>query len=354
MATGHFIREGDKTYCGGKVLAGDRGTTMNGMPHAREGDPVTCGKDGKVYEIVGGVNIIISNGKRPAGTLDSVSTCPCRARFISSLKHTYEKADKPAQQDSRRSAQPLSEPDTKFTATPKTPDPIPPVSVNTTLCNHPDRMEELASYIADEMNRNINHPSVLEMKELNSYDPVAETREYMALPFYRRLGRQPDFHSFALAKQARAFALWTERVGQNRPWDHKPIILAKFGSVRWHKQGEYDYYFDIWSNIHYGYVGMVSGLSESVLFDGAGVEQIASDTWRKITDPKKHPGPSRTPGVAGWRAWDDAPDRESIQIGVDLYGQYTNGGITSKIIIDKVLAVKREHWKKGIREHECK
>ena len=98
MATGHFIRDGDKTYCGGKVLAGNRGTVMNGMPHAREGDPVTCGKDGKVYEIVGGVNIIISNGKRPAGTLDSVSTCPCRARFISSLKHTYEKADKPSVQ----------------------------------------------------------------------------------------------------------------------------------------------------------------------------------------------------------------------------------------------------------------
>ena len=59
MATGHFIRDGDKTCCGGKVLAGNRGTVMNGMPHAREGDPVTCGKDGKTYEIVGGVNIII-------------------------------------------------------------------------------------------------------------------------------------------------------------------------------------------------------------------------------------------------------------------------------------------------------
>jgi len=353
MATGHFIREGDKTYCGGKVLAGNRGTVMNGMPHAREGDPVTCGKDGKTYEIVGGVNIIISNGKRPAGTLDSVSTCPCRARFISSLKHTYEKADKPVQQGHKASAQTVSESNISPATTPRAPDPIPPVAASSKPCNHPDRMEELASYIADEMNRNINHPSVLEMKELNSYDPVAETREYMALPFYKRLGRQPDFHSFALAKQARAFALWTERVGQNRPWDHKLKIQAKFGDI-WHKQGSYDYFYDIWSNIHYGYVGVAGGLSESVLLDGAGIEQIASDSIRHWQDPERFDGPHRTEGVDGLRAWDDAPDRVSIIIGMTLRKEFPDGGVTFKAVMTKVLAVPIANWAKGIQLHVCK
>ncbi|MCI8208555.1 hypothetical protein AUC61_03310 [Pseudomonas sp. S25] len=214
-------------------------------------------------------------------------------------------------------------------------------------------MEELASYIADEMNRNINHPSVLEMKELNTYDPVAETIEYMALPFYRRLGQQPDFHAFALAKQARAFALWTERVGQNRPWDHKPMIKSKFDGA-WQKQGDHDYFHDIWSNIHYGYIGIASGFSESVLFDGAGAEQIVSDTIRRIQDKEKYPGPSKTPGVEGLRAWDDAPDRESIQIGVNLYRRYPCGGITSTIIMKKVFEIEVARWVKGIRPHECK
>jgi uncharacterized Zn-binding protein involved in type VI secretion len=45
-------------------------------------------------------------------------------------------------------------------------------------CNDPDRMEELASYIAGEMNTNMTHPSVLEMKELLSFDPEAEHRKY--------------------------------------------------------------------------------------------------------------------------------------------------------------------------------
>jgi len=109
MATGHFIRQGDRTYCGGQVMAGDGRTTMSGMPHAREGDPVSCGKDGKVYKIWGGIGIITSNGKRPAGTLDSYSTCPCNAQFIPSMKHTYQKADRPA-------AQTTTQPGNKFTA----------------------------------------------------------------------------------------------------------------------------------------------------------------------------------------------------------------------------------------------
>ncbi|MBX8599677.1 PAAR domain-containing protein [Pseudomonas cichorii] len=220
------------------------------------------------------------------------------------------------------------------------------------VCKDPDRMEELAAYIAGEMNTNINSPSVRQMKELNSFDPDEETRKYNALPFYLRLGQGPDFYSMALGKQAKAFAIWTERVGQNRPWDHKPILSKRFVGI-WHKQGEYDYFYDIWSNVHYGYVGVAGGLSESVLLDGAGVEQIGSDTWRFIKDPKRFDGPRRTEGVDGMRAWDDIPDRVSIIIGMNLYKEYPNGGLNGKVIMDKVLAVPISDWAKGVRPHVC-
>lgn len=355
MARGYFIRQGDKTDCGGTVMAGDKRVMMFGVAHAREGDPVTCGKDGKVYQITGGVSTINSHGKYPAGTLDSFSTCPCRARLIATVfKATYEKKYSPVPLPTGAAAQPLAEPNTELPGEDaKSAAHGPDYFSNTAPCNHLDRMEELASYIADEMNRNINHPSVLEMKELNSFDPDAETAKYNALPFYLRLGRGPDFHNLARGKQAKAFVLWTERVGQNRPWDHKPMIKSKFEGA-WQKQGEYDYFHDIWSNIHYGYVGIASGFSESILFDGAGAEQIISDTIRKIQDRGKHPGPSRTPGVEGLRAWDDAPDRESIQIGVNLYRRYPQGGITSKTIMEKVLEIEPTRWVKGVRPHECK
>ncbi|GFM75093.1 hypothetical protein PSCICM_09120 [Pseudomonas cichorii] len=221
------------------------------------------------------------------------------------------------------------------------------------VCKDPDRMEELASYIAGEMNVNINSLSVRQMKELNSFDPEEETRKYAALPFYLRLGQGPDFYSMGLGKKAKAFAIWTERVGQDRPWDHKPILSKLFGGI-WHKQGEYDYFYDIWSNVHYGYVGVAGGLSESVLLDGAGVEQIGSDTWRFIKDPNRFAGPRRTEGVEGMRAWDDIPDRVSITIGMNLYKEYPNGGLTGKIIMDKVLAVPISDWATGVQPHVCK
>lgn len=221
-------------------------------------------------------------------------------------------------------------------------------------------MEELASYIAGEMNANINSPSVRQMKDLNSFSPTAETKKYQELPFYLRMGQSPDFYSLALGKRAKALAIWTERVGQDRPWDHKPKIRRIIGGI-WHKQGQYDYFYDIWSNVHYGYTGMAGGLSESVLLDGAGIEQIVSDAARKVEEiykkPKAEwelPGPHRSADIEGMRAWDDAPDRTSISIGIKLYRQYPHGGVTAKMIMDEVLAVPLQEWRKGVRVHVCK
>ncbi|PWK33681.1 putative RNase toxin 44 of polymorphic toxin system [Pseudomonas sp. OV226] len=153
-------------------------------------------------------------------------------------------------------------------------------------------MEELAAYIASEMNTNIHHPSVLKMKELLSYDIAGETRKQMALPWYAQIGATSP-QAIAASKGAAAMALFTERVGEDRPWDHKPILAEKYNGVVYHKQGDYDYYYDIWSNIHYGYVGRTGGLSESILLDGAGAEQIVSDTLRKVAEVLKKPKEER-------------------------------------------------------------
>ena len=84
MAIGYYIGPGDKTTCGGTVLEGDHSFSLFGLIHAREGDLVSCGKDKKRYQILGGVSHVISDGRRVAGTLDSFSGCPCRAKLIPS------------------------------------------------------------------------------------------------------------------------------------------------------------------------------------------------------------------------------------------------------------------------------
>ena len=63
------------------------------------------------------------------------------------------------------------------------------------------------------------------------------------------------------------------------------------------------------------------------------------------TTPKeqqKKKGPQRREGAEGLRAWDGTPDKISISIGLKLFRQHPNDGITAKMITSEVLAVTPE------------
>lgn len=97
MATGYYIRLNDKTSCGGFVTQATSRMVLHGIEQSREDDAVKCGVDGKMYRIEGGISHMTSDGIRLAGTLDSVSGCPCKARLEPSLFcATYENEESPA------------------------------------------------------------------------------------------------------------------------------------------------------------------------------------------------------------------------------------------------------------------
>lgn len=112
MPEGYFIRKGDKTTCGGEVLEADTRVRMFGFAHAREGDRVSCGKNDEIYKIVGGISFMQSHGRLVAGSLDSVSSCPCRARLIPSTSEgSYEPRRDPGPNTARApSEQPTRQP----------------------------------------------------------------------------------------------------------------------------------------------------------------------------------------------------------------------------------------------------
>jgi len=91
MAKGYFIHMNDPTSCGGRVISGSSRKT-NGVPVARMMDLVTCGKHGGTWRIIGGIEgVKDQNGQPVAGSMDSVSSCPCSARFIPQITvHQYE------------------------------------------------------------------------------------------------------------------------------------------------------------------------------------------------------------------------------------------------------------------------
>lgn len=93
MSVGYFLRVGDSTTCGGKILTGDPAFQWYGISAAREGDKVNCGKHLGTYKILGGVADTFDGGQALAGSLDSVSSCPCNAKFIPGIYDSYSKED---------------------------------------------------------------------------------------------------------------------------------------------------------------------------------------------------------------------------------------------------------------------
>ncbi|WP_101506667.1 PAAR domain-containing protein [Erwinia sp. B116] len=89
MSEGYFLRIGDSSTCGGKILTGDMTFLWDGIAAAREGDRVTCGKYPGIYKIVMGVGEVLDEGGKLAGSFESFSSCPCCARFIPSVQDCY-------------------------------------------------------------------------------------------------------------------------------------------------------------------------------------------------------------------------------------------------------------------------
>ena len=99
-----------------------------------------------------------------------------------------------------------------------------------------------------------------------------------------------------------ALALWAEKVAPGRAWDHKPLLADRYGLETMNEtylkdpKGNRAVSYDIWSNIHYGYVGRAAGLSRWELEHGAQVPVLAGNT--------------------------DAGDKITVRVGMDLYEKY--------------------------------
>lgn len=200
-----------------------------------------------------------------------------------------------------------------------------------------DELTPIAVYMANEMNANAHGVDCLRMKQLNAVDSRACITEYFNAPWWRRLfGAMPPQYciNVEISSHEAALLMWTRNVMQSAKWDHKPFIRSHFRSIStqsgvWHRYDATDYFYDIWSNIHYGYVGAAAGFDDSALLDGAGLEQIGTDVLRGRL-------PQATPGVNGLRAFDDASDRTAISMGIQFYSLVPSH-ISPRELVDTIL-----------------
>lgn len=116
-----------------------------------------------------------------------------------------------------------------------------------------------------------------------------------------------------------AYFIWWNAVRDHAMWDHKPKLEDKFGlkesddyylPIR--GDTEHEYFYDIWSNIHYGFVGSAAG------FD--------ADTLHKYAE-SGGPGAGKT----------DDGDKLSLQIGIDLWNKYRLN-LTKSDVISEILS----------------
>lgn len=205
-------------------------------------------------------------------------------------------------------------------------------------CTHID-VRLLSNYIWKEMRTNIKSQETKQIKD--KLDSIGSRSFWDNLhrainPIKNIKDSVEDIIAFVSAA-----ILWKDLVKAKAKWDHKPKIDETFG--RWSCNKEEDlplkFYFDLWSNIHYGYVGRYVGFSEWTLLNGAGVAQIGDnnkdltslETWKEYL---KNRGVDWFDGDI-FGGFDDASDQQAIKIGCRLYDQY-KAAISPRRILDEI------------------
>jgi hypothetical protein len=200
-----------------------------------------------------------------------------------------------------------------------------------------DEAYQILEYIVNEINTNVKCNAVNKMRKYNAFNVSKCVADWRKEPLLNKvllsLSRSANCTDQMLHNKTMALLLWTEKVAQDRDWDHKPYILKTFNfknmkePQKRHKLGDFNYYHDIWSNLHYGYVGTAAGFSESELLDGAGIEQIVTDLIVRFKLPRNN--------AKMLRGFDGPSDRTSISIGIELYKKDPNN-ITSLDILERI------------------
>lgn len=182
--------------------------------------------------------------------------------------------------------------------------------------NNYDRFDQTLQYMHQEMITNAQSETVGMIKSLLDSFRNPQWYDYLG-------GGNPSDKLIA------ALAMWAAKVHSGGDWDHKPKLndlLDLDGDPSTNADNDFyfpirgdqtnEYYYDIWSNIHYGYVGAAAGFDTSTLQDGANL----GDAFTGTNDPG---------------------DVLTVQIGIDLWNKY-GSSMTPEQLHAEILAHRDE------------
>lgn len=126
-----------------------------------------------------------------------------------------------------------------------------------------ERYYKVAAYMYREFTNNIKSREAIAIRELLQPSNIVTQALYDPIK-----------------SRAAALAIWYLKVKSGADWDHKPEIIKRCNLIEGDKHfpifGDttHEWFFDIWSNIHYGYVGTSVGFNEGTLIGGANAGEI--------------------------------------------------------------------------------
>ena len=227
--------------------------------------------------------------------------------------------------------------------------------VKISACPHQvDGAIQVAEYIVREIKNNVKSGAAETMRELMDYDGK-KRKAWEALPLWQR-----GFVPMPTPSPGVAYTIWTKKVFKDQEWDHKwqirdnkafnsVAIPRKGGSLKgvrenrnnkrkvrdsksyWHKYKRHDYFYDVWSNIHFGYVGLACGFDQRTLLWGGARAQLFDE--------------GRVDG--------DAPDDQvCIKIGFTLFKQFGMWAenLTAQAVLD---ALEQADLNESRETHVC-
>jgi RHS repeat-associated protein len=130
-----------------------------------------------------------------------------------------------------------------------------------------------------------------------------------------------------------AYGLFAYMVWPGHDWDPKGGIVELTGAYS-HRIGDWWYYYDIWGNIMFGYLGSAAGFQEWELLNGAGLVQAVSDVGYAIEAGSLCRLPRPRPWYNFYLPWayDHPQDRVTSRIGIQLWRGYGEGVQTQQIV----------------------
>ncbi|MDH0093730.1 polymorphic toxin type 44 domain-containing protein [Achromobacter mucicolens] len=348
-----IVRVGDKTTHGGTVTEGFSSYHVLGRAAAGMGHRVTCPRCEGVFPIAEGVATFAVGNSFVA--VDGMKTT-CGASLIASQTSavvgvgpgSVVRASSGGGASGKRLLTDLDSPRQQGSS-----------NVRQADCDHSDTAIPLAEFIIREMKTNPFSIRGRQIYDANHYDARTYLKDWEDAPWYTKLsGRKTYLEKMAEAKLW-AYTSFAELIGPNRPWDHKPALQNLLGpnlNKGWQKFGDFDYYYDIWSNIHYGYVGVALGFSKAELINSAGLAQALLDSYKALAD-MRWPTMQNHPENGSWPASaDDHQDYLSIKLGCDLHAYARPHELTTTMLLHKIALVPMP-WgigqDKAKKPHKC-